>query len=165
MRDRPSTRADPAGESTLVFRPWREPDLDAIGEIERDTFPLPWTRQQFSDLHAHPSGLGWVAARRNGRVIGYAVGWVAADEAELADLAVSEEFRGQGIGAVLVRAFAREAGVRGARRLYLEVRLSNHRAQRFYDRLGFGVVGRRTAYYRSPREDALAMAANLPLGS
>jgi ribosomal-protein-alanine N-acetyltransferase len=66
---------------------------------------------------------------------------------------------------VLVRAFAREAGVRGARRLYLEVRVSNVGAQRFYDRLGFRLVGHRTAYYRNPREDALAMAADLPLGS
>jgi ribosomal-protein-alanine N-acetyltransferase len=165
MRDRPSTPPDAAGESTLVFRPWRGPDLDPIRDIERRTFPLPWTRQQFAGLHAHPAGLGWVAVRGDGRVIGYAIGWVAADEAELADLAVSEESRGQGIGAALVRAFAREAGVRGARRLYLEVRLSNERAQKFYDRLGFGVVGRRSAYYRSPREDALAMAADLPLGS
>jgi ribosomal protein S18 acetylase RimI-like enzyme len=44
------------------------------------------------------------------------------------------------------------------------VRVSNEGAQRFYGRLGFGVVGRRTAYYRNPREDALAMAAGLPLG-
>lgn len=165
MRDRPSKPADASGESVLEFRPWREPDLDAVCEIERRTFPLPWTRRQFSDLHAHPAGFGWVAARRGGQLVGYAVGWVAADEAELADLAVSEESRDQGIGAVLVRAFAREAGVRGARRLYLEVRVSNERAQRFYGRLGFGVVGRRTAYYRNPREDALAMAASLPLGS
>ena len=165
MRDPPSMRADPRQpEPVLEFRPWLEPDLDALHEIERGTFPLPWTREQFLDLFAHPAGLGWVATRADGRVVGYAVGWVAADEAELADLAVSEESRNQGIGAVLVRSFAREAGLRGARRLYLEVRVSNHGAQRFYERLGFGVVGRRTAYYRNPREDALAMAADLPLG-
>jgi ribosomal-protein-alanine N-acetyltransferase len=148
----------------LEIRPWGERDLDAISEIERRTFPLPWTRDQFRDLIAHPAGFGWVAAGADGRVIGYAIGWVAADEAELADLAVSEEHRDQGIGADLVRSFANEAGVRGARRLYLEVRVSNGGAQRFYGRLGFGVVGRRTAYYRNPREDALVMAADLPLG-
>ena len=148
----------------LEIRPWGERDLDAISEIERRTFPLPWTRDQFRDLIAHPAGFGWVAAGADGRVVGYAIGWVAADEAELADLAVSEEHRDQGIGADLVRSFASEAGVRGARRLYLEVRVSNEGAQRFYGRLGFGVVGRRTAYYRNPREDALVMAADLPLG-
>ena len=163
MRDPPSTSAEAHEPKPVELRPWRGPDLDAICEIERRTFPLPWTREQFRDLLAHPAGLGWVAARADGRVVGYAVGWVAADEAELADLAVSEELRSQGIGTVLVRAFAREAGVRGARRLYLEVRVSNEAAQRFYERHGFGVVGRRTAYYRNPREDGLAMAAELPL--
>jgi ribosomal-protein-alanine N-acetyltransferase len=164
MRDLPSMRADQREpQPMLELRPWRESDLDALHAIERRTFPLPWTREQFLDLRAHPAGLGWVAARADGRVVGYAVGWVAADEAELADLAVSEECRDQGVGAVLVRAFGREAGVRGARRLYLEVRVSNDGAQRFYERLGFGVVGRRAAYYRNPREDALAMAAPLPL--
>lgn len=165
MRDLPSMRADARRPGPILeFRPWRAPDLDAIEEIERRTFPLPWTRRQFLDLLAHPAGLGWVAAGADGRVVGYAIGWVVADEAELADLAVSEEHRDQGIGAVLVRSFAREAGVRGARRLYLEVRVSNEGAQRFYERLGFGVVGRRRAYYRNPREDALAMAAHLPMG-
>lgn len=164
MRDPPSMRADRREPQPMVeVRPWREPDLDALHAIERRTFPLPWTREQFRDLLAHPAGLGWVAARADGGVVGYAVGWVAADEAELADLAVSEECRDEGIGAVLVRSFAGEAGLRGARRLYLEVRVSNDRAQRFYERLGFGVVGRRTAYYRNPREDALAMATRLPL--
>jgi ribosomal-protein-alanine N-acetyltransferase len=88
---------------------------------------------------------------------------VAADEAELADLAVAAEFRGQGLGTGLVHAFAREAGVRGARRMYLEVRASNAGAQRLYERLGFSVVGRRTGYYQRPREDAIAMGAELPL--
>jgi ribosomal-protein-alanine N-acetyltransferase len=43
------------------------------------------------------------------------------------------------------------------------VRVSNEQARRFYERLGFGLVGRRTGYYRHPREDALAMGVDLPL--
>jgi ribosomal-protein-alanine N-acetyltransferase len=162
-RHPPSMTGDAREPKPLEFRPWRERDLDAVCEIERRTFPLPWTREQFRDLLAHPAGLGWIAAPADSRVVGYAVGWVAADDAELADLAVAEEQRNGGIGALLVRAFAREAGVRGARRLYLEVRVSNEGAQRFYERLGFDVVGRRRAYYRNPKEDGLAMAADLPL--
>ncbi|HET6361872.1 MAG TPA: ribosomal protein S18-alanine N-acetyltransferase [Gemmatimonadota bacterium] len=165
MRDPRSMRADAQMPKPVEFRPWREDDLEAVCEIERRTFPLPWTREQFRDLFAHPAGLGWIAVGADGRVVGYAIGWVAADEAELADLAVSDELRNQGIGAVLVRAFAREAGVRGARRLYLEVRVSNQAAQRFYERLGFGVVGRRTGYYRNPPEDGLAMALDLPMSA
>ena len=110
----------------------------------------------------HPAGLGWVADSGEG-AIGYAIGWVAGDEAELADLAVARPERRRGIGAGLVRAFAGEAGVRGARQLYLEVRDSNAEARRFYDRLGFRIVGRRAGYYRTPREDALVLRARLPL--
>jgi ribosomal-protein-alanine N-acetyltransferase len=152
-----------SGAPAIEFRPCRERDLDAICVIERRTFPAPWTRDQFASLIAHSAGFGWVVTRPPIGVAGYAIGWVAADEAELADLAVAEEVRGEGLGTGLVRAFAREAGVRGARRLYLEVRVSNEQARRFYERLGFGLIGRRTGYYRHPREDALAMGVDLPL--
>lgn len=151
------------GASAIEFRPCREEDLDAVCAIERRTFAAPWTRDQFAGLIAHPAGLGWVATLPSIGVAGYAIGWVVADEAELADLAVAENVRGGGLGTGLVLAFAREAGIRGARRLYLEVRTSNDKARRFYERLGFGVVGRRTGYYRHPREDALALSVDLPL--
>jgi ribosomal-protein-alanine N-acetyltransferase len=157
-----AARATPS-EPAVEFRPCRERDLGGIGAIERATFPEPWTRDQFAALLAHPAGIGWVAEVVPRGTVGYAFGWVAADEAELADLAVQEQVRGRGVGTGLVRAFAREAGVRGGRRLYLEVRASNVGAQRFYHRLGFDAVGRRVAYYRHPREDALVMRAELPL--
>lgn len=157
-----AARATPS-EPAVEFRPCREEDLGGILAIERATFPEPWTRDQFAALLAHPAGFGWVAEVVPPSVVGYAFGWVAADEAELADLAVQEDVRGRGVGTGLVDAFAREAGVRGARRLYLEVRASNLGAQQFYDRLGFDTVGRRVAYYRRPREDALVMRAELPL--
>ncbi|HUF88821.1 MAG TPA: ribosomal protein S18-alanine N-acetyltransferase [Gemmatimonadota bacterium] len=151
------------GDPDLELRPCREADLDGILTIERRTFPTPWPRDQFAGLLGQPAGLGWVAAEPRGVVLGYAVGWVAVDEAELANLAVAEEWRGRGLGEGLVRAFAREAGVRGAGRLYLEVRVSNAGARRFYERLGFDLVGCRAGYYRSPREDALAFGVDLPL--
>jgi ribosomal-protein-alanine N-acetyltransferase len=151
------------GDPAVEFRPCREEDLDAVCEIERSTFPTPWSRSLFVDLIAHPAGLGWVASVPKTGVVGYAIGWVPADEAELADLAVDEEIRGRGIGTGLVRAFAREAGVRGARRLYLEVRASNERARRFYEGLGFEIVGCRAGYYRQPLEDGWVMGVDLPL--
>lgn len=155
--------ASGAAATAVEFRPCTAEDLDAITRIERRTFPTPWPRSQFASLLAMREGLGWISALPGGPVVGYAIGWVAADEAELADLAVVEARRGEGIGTELVRAFGTEAGVRGARRLYLEVRVSNTAALRFYRRLGFERVGRRPAYYREPREDALVLGVDLPL--
>lgn len=50
---------------------------------------------------------------------------------------------------------------RGLTQLWLEVRVSNLRAQAVYQRYGFAEVGRRRAYYpvlQGPREDALLMS-------
>ena len=46
---------------------------------------------------------------------------------------------------------------------FLEVRESNTAAQALYRALGFTSVGRRRSYYRAPREDALVLAAALPI--
>ena len=45
----------------------------------------------------------------------------------------------------------------GARRATLEVRASNHEAQRLYSRLGFAPAGVRRRYYSNPVEDAVIL--------
>ena len=52
---------------------------------------------------------------------------------------------------------AREALVRGAQNLTLEVRMSNKGAQDLYRRFGFAPVGVRKNYYPETNEDALVM--------
>ena len=100
--------------------------------------------------------LCWVAERR-GRVAGFLVGRAAADEFEILNLAVSREFRRQGIGAQLVGEALKQARDGGAAQVHLEVRASNEAAIALYARLGFGVRGRRTNYYRDPAEDAVLL--------
>jgi GNAT superfamily N-acetyltransferase len=72
-----------------------------------------------------PSPAGFIARLRGG------------DCALLTDLIVSEEQRGRGIGAVLVRDALRVAAGAGLGRLSLEVRPDNEPAMRLYRRLGF----------------------------
>jgi ribosomal protein S18 acetylase RimI-like enzyme len=47
--------------------------------------------------------------------------------------------------------------------MFLEVRVSNERARRFYERNGFAEIGRRRGYYPAAagREDAIVMARDL----
>jgi ribosomal-protein-alanine N-acetyltransferase len=51
--------------------------------------------------------------------------------------------------------------VRGVRRLFLEVRLSNGAATRLYDSRGFTEIGLRKDYYERPREDARVLEKRL----
>ena len=147
--------------AALTIRPLRGGDLVPVLSIEESIYATPWHIEHFAEIVDLPGGLGLVACVDPGEVVGYAVGWVAADEAELANIAVVAERRGQGVGGRLLRAIWAEARERGARRMYLEVRKSNRDAQRFYGYHGFERVGRRAGYYSGPREDAVVMAVDL----
>lgn len=148
----------PAGEPAI--RPVGPSDLEACLAIERAAYPNPWSRGPFEDLLALEPGLAIAAVDGAGRILGYALGWVVADEAELANLAVDPPRRRRGVGSALLSAFAAAAAARGARRIWLEVREGNGPARALYARRGFREVGRRRGYYDRPREDALVLAAD-----
>jgi len=85
------------------------------------------------------------------------VAWFVVDEAEIANLAVSDEARRAGIGARLLDFAVAAADHRQCRVVFLEVRESNVAARALYASRGFQVAGRRSKYYRKPVEDALVL--------
>ncbi len=84
-------------EPALDFRPMQPADLTEIMEIERRSYPHPWTRLIFSDcLHAGYSC--WVCERQ-GIIQGYGILSIGAGEAHLLNLCVcarSRNDRGSG---------------------------------------------------------------------
>jgi ribosomal-protein-alanine N-acetyltransferase len=94
----------------------------------------------------------------DGQVVGYWVGQRIDDEAELANLAVAPEARGQGIGRLLLDDFIKTVGGLARTTIFLEVRASNATAIRMYLTAGFAELTRRKGYYSRPVEDALVMA-------
>ena len=98
----------------------------------------------------------WVA-ETGGRVNGFLAARVVAEEMEILNLAVDPDDRGRGVGGALLGMAIEYGRASGSRRIFLEVRESNRAAQRFYDRHGFAVYGRRARYYTHPEEDALLM--------
>ncbi|GAB4249030.1 MAG: hypothetical protein Kow00109_25110 [Acidobacteriota bacterium] len=87
-------------------------------------------------------------------------------EAELLELAVANDFRRRGLGALLLRDFLAVGCKRGCRRFFLEVGVGNVAARTLYEKIGFRVCGCRPGYYRaaSTGGDALVMALELPEG-
>lgn len=132
-------------------------DVDAVHAIEVASFPTPWSRSSFRDLVVSDVASLVVAIGSDGRVAGFAVLFVAADEAELANLAVASHARRRGVAARLVEEALTRAEAAGARQVFLEVRESNVAARALYAARGFAEVGRRRAYYRTPDEDALVL--------
>ncbi len=149
------------GEGDLVIRPMCLQDVDAVVEIDRLSFALPWSENAFRyEVQENPAARAWVA-ERNGRVVGMLVLWLVLDEAHVATLAVHPQCRRQGIGKQLLVTALEAAWREGARRAFLEVRLSNLVAQAMYAKLGFGIDGRRLHYYKDNGEDALLMSLDM----
>ena len=80
------------------------------------------------------------------------------------NLCTAPGHEGQGLGQRMLQALLRIARGHGAQRVFLEVRPSNPRAIKLYDRSGFNEIGRRPRYYpaaNNGREDAIVMAMEL----
>lgn len=144
--------------AAITIEPVLAGDLAAIAELEKAAFGDPWSLASFRSVLAEPAAF-MVAARvsETDRIAGYVVAWFAADEGEIANLAVREPTRRRGIGAALLDAALAEAGRRGAANMYLEVRESNEAARALYASRGFEEVGRRRGYYHQPPEDAIVL--------
>jgi len=122
-----------------------------------------WTDGQMAGLLATPSA--WLELGKSGSaLIAFALCRQAHDEVELLLCATSPAWRRRGVGRELVFQVAERARLRGASRLFLEVRSSNDAAIGLYLASGFSAVGRRRDYYRTlddRRIDAITLA--LPL--
>ncbi|MBN2415944.1 ribosomal protein S18-alanine N-acetyltransferase [bacterium] len=129
-------------------------DLDSVLMLENAIFPTPWSRDSF-EAELEKTYSVALTAEREGRVIGYGIAWLIADEIHIANVAVHPEFRGTGIGrAIVERLLASGDGSCGA---FLEVRVHNDPAIRLYKKLGFREIGVRKQYYQAEQEDALLM--------
>ncbi len=69
-------------------------------------------------------------------MLGFSVGKLVAGVCDLESIAVTPDFRGQGIGRALLVAVADWAQANAATRIELEVRASNIRAIKLYERAG-----------------------------
>ncbi len=92
-------------------------------------------------------------------VFAYAGLWLMVDEAHITTIAVRPEYRGKGLGELILCGLVDTSLEIGARLMTLEVRISNSVAQNLYLKYGFKQSGLRRRYYSDNNEDALIMTA------
>ncbi len=141
----------------VVIRRMGREDLDAVTAIEQATFAIPWSRESFRQELERNVAARYLVAEADGQVVGYAGAWVILDESHITNIAVEESERGRGYGRKLVEALMQYISNLGASYATLEVRVSNERAQRLYQSVGFVRVGKRKRYYEDNGEDAWLM--------
>ncbi|MDZ7289838.1 MAG: ribosomal protein S18-alanine N-acetyltransferase, partial [candidate division KSB1 bacterium] len=155
-------QAQPFTEWGAELRPMRPEDIDQVVAIEKRNFRNPWTHRAFrAEIEAVPVSQPLVVVYED-QIIGYVVPWFVADEMQIANIAIHENFRRRGLARQLIAHLCMLAQRRHCRVADLEVRRSNTAARQLYERMGFQVTSVRRNYY-SPNEDALLMSKNLDL--
>lgn len=139
----------------------KEADLEAVWAIEQAACAFPWTENTFADC-LQVGYDAWVYERA-GKIYGYGVMAIRAQEAHVLNICVHPDYQHQGCGRYIVRHLLKIADRRGANSIFLEVRPSNYRALGLYHQLGFNEIGMRKGYYPAHRgrEDALVLALQL----
>lgn len=133
--------------STPNIRPATLNDVGEIMDIERDSFPDPWSEDAIiSSLERT------LVAESDGEVIGYIIASRVCDEVSIENIAVRKDKRGRGTGSLLL-----DFVIKGNPdcNFFLEVRKSNVRALNFYKKFNFTEYYIRKNYYGD--EDAIVM--------
>lgn len=166
-------------------------DVPEVSAIEQVSFPLAWPERAYRyELIENPKAYFFVTRHDPSRnqtqtapqswwqrllrlpaaaepeikpapVLGYSGLWLMVDEAHIATIASHPEWRGRGVGELLLLNMLRVAQQIQAINTTLEVRVSNQAAQNLYRKYNFEEVGRRKAYYQDNREDALIMTVTV----
>lgn len=148
-------------ELGISFENMKKTHLDDVVEIERHSFPTPWSREAYFHEIAGNDFAYYIVALLGSKVVGYCGMWVILDEAHITTIAAHPDHRSRGLGALLLNRLIDEAKRRGCIKMTLEVRPSNNHALRLYTKTGFVSHGLRPGYYADTGEDAIIMWMDL----
>jgi len=149
--------------SSLRLLPMTQHSVDVVLGIEESAYAFPWTRSNFIDSLA-ANHICRMLCEERGAVLGYFIAMPGVDEMHLLNITVAPGAQGRGHGRALLRALVKLCEDCAASELWLEVRQSNHRALRIYERFGFVGKGIRKRYYPAAgdrREDAVVMSLGI----
>jgi ribosomal-protein-alanine N-acetyltransferase len=121
-------------------------------------FEWSWTPTRVARAIRHPE-TEVIAAKEDGRILGFAIMRLYDEHAHLFLLGVRTESQRRGIGTQLLEWLEELARAALVGTIRLEVRAKNRSARAFYRSLGYLEIGVAQGYY-SGREDAIRMTAS-----
>ncbi len=140
----------------LVIREMQSEDLDAVTDLEESCFSMPWRRADFEEILTRSDRIYLVAVYGESLIGGCMMSDIVG-EGDISNVAVYEQYRGQRIADILLKAMFVLGEARGILDYTLEVRSQNQSAIRLYERNGFVTEGVRKNFYQKPTDDALIM--------
>lgn len=128
-------------------------DVDGVYELYCQNFVEKWSKKSIEqEIDSKISKT--LVLLDNDKIIGFINVRHILTEGDITNIAISKEYRKNGLGILLFRHMVEKAKIDGIKKYMLEVRKSNNIAIRFYEKIGFKKVGERKGYYSNPTEDA-----------
>ena len=129
------------------------PEVEAI---EKSCFEFPWDEEAFIRCLRQRNCIGMVAEASE-RVVGFMVYELLKNRLHLLNLAVHEDWRFKGVGAVMIGKLKSKLSHDRRSSITLEIRDSNLDAQLFFKRMEFRAVSVLRGFYEETLEDAYLM--------
>jgi ribosomal-protein-alanine N-acetyltransferase len=130
--------------------------LEDVLEIENLCFSTPWKKISFiSEFHLSYSFSFGIVSKNDNKLRGYIFFWLVCDEIHITNLAIDPAVRKEGLGSSLLKFLIQMGSDVNVKKIYLEVRKSNHAGKALYNKFGFVQTGYRSQYYSDNQEDAL----------
>ena len=137
-------------------------DGAAVAEMEHQLFSDAWSEKSILETLDQTNTICLIAEKA-GRTAGYLLAYTAADEAEIARIAVVKELQRQGAAHALLTELESVCGSEGIKKILLDVRSGNSAARALYENAGFKEDGIRQRFYEDPVEDAILMSRELEI--
>lgn len=136
-------------------------DLEAIKEIEDESFRNPFTKEDLLyEISQNPVS-NFLVLEKDGKLIGFIDYWVTFDSATIDQIAIKKSERNQGFAKILLEKSINDLKELGEVSFFtLEVRASNEPAINLYKSFGFQKVTIKEKYY-DDGEDAIYMIRGL----
>ena len=140
----------------MEFRLAEVKDIDNLYQLENSTFVSPWTYSQFEYEIKENSFAKLLIIEENEELIGYIDYWIIFDQATINKICIKEKYRRQGLAQKLLDMCFEDIKQNECMVITLEVRKSNEKAIKLYQKNGFDIVLTKPQYY-SDGEDAYYM--------
>ncbi len=140
----------------LVVREFKYSDLDQMMYHVADLFDQVNPPEFYTMIYEHwPEG--FIVLEDEGKVRGFIIAnLLSADNVRILIMGIVRGAQGKGFGKVLLTEFSKRARSMNIKKIMLEVRVSNTKAQEFYASLGFLATGILKEFYQDS-ENAYTM--------
>lgn len=138
----------------MIIRNMKKGDAKSVAEIEQMVFSMPWSEKGILDFFGNTYSRFFVS-EKDDEIIGYIGAYIVADEMDITNIAVKNQYQRMGIGMKLMEKVMEEARNENCSSVNLEVRESNNNAIKLYEKMGFKRVGIRKNFYSRPTENAI----------